>query len=162
MNPSALLSFILAFASSSLLVSPVKADLYQLVLHSNSEAALDAAAADSSAILQDWIDDEPSSVALVAIAPGKAVPADEGGGARERNLQISTCPGSCWNSGSTYCRSLGCAYCGRSCARRNLRRSFGSGGQSPGQAEAKLNAALAPYCTGAGPDCEIYVKIVKV
>jgi hypothetical protein len=161
MNPSALLSFCLAFASSSLLVSPVKADLYQLVLHSNSETALDAAAADSSAILQDWIDDEPASESLVAVAPGETVPA---GGTRARNLQINTCPNRCWNSGSTYCRSLGCAFCGTSCARRRnlLRHLDSAAGRSLIAVEAKLNAALAPYCPGAEPICELYVKIVKV
>jgi hypothetical protein len=160
MNPSTLLSFCLAFALSSLLVAPVKADLYQLVLHSNSEAALDAAAVDSSAILQDWIDDEPASKSLVAVAPGETVPA---GGTRDRNLQINTCPNRCSNSGSTYCRSLGCAFCGTSCARRrNLLRNLDSAGRSLGAVEAKLNAALAPYCPGAEPGCELYVKIVKV
>jgi hypothetical protein len=162
MNPSTLLSFILAFASSSLLVSPVKADLYQLVLHSNSEAALDEAFADSSAILQDWIDDEPASESLVVVAPGETVTV-EGGGARERSLQINTCPNRCSNSGSTYCRSLGCAFCGTSCARRrNLLRPLDSAGRSLIAVEAKLTAALAPYCPGAEPGCELFVKIVKV
>jgi hypothetical protein len=164
MNPSTLLSIcFMVVASSSLLVSQVNADLYQLVLYSNSEDALDAAAADSSAILQDWIDDEPWNGDAVAVRPGQSVTANDGGGGlnRERGLQIG-CPSRCFNSASSYCRLLGCANCGASCDRRNFRRSLNSVGRSLGAVESKLNAALAPYCTDAGPDCHLYVKILKV
>ena len=93
MYPSTLLSIcFMVVASSSLLVSHVNADLYQLVLYSNSEDALNAAGADSSAILQDWIDEEPSNEALVAVPPGESVSAAaNGGGGCSRDSRSRCC-----------------------------------------------------------------------
>jgi hypothetical protein len=158
MNPSTLLSFFLVVAASStFFVAQVSADLYQLVLYSNNEAAVDAAVSHSSSILQDWIDEEPSSEELVAVSPGETV-ADGGGGEnRHRGLQLIDCPSRCSSSSSFYCRSIGCAMCGT--CRRRLGRALG---QSHGQVELKLNEALAPYCAGADPGCQLYVKVRKV
>jgi hypothetical protein len=160
MTPSSLLSLCLVVAaSSSFFVAQVSADLYQLVLYSNSEAALDAAVSDSSSILQDWIDEEPSSDELVAVSPGETVTEGGGGGGnRHRGLQLIDCPSRCSNSNSMYCRSIGCAMCGA--CRRRLGRALGR--QSHGQVELKLNEALAPYCAGADSGCQLYVKVRKV
>jgi hypothetical protein len=43
----------------------------------------------------------------------------------DRELQFSSCPKSCSSSGSTYCKSIGCAFCGR-CGRRGLEERDGS------------------------------------
>jgi hypothetical protein len=81
--------------------------------------------------------------------------ADEGGPSAptSRNL-ISFCPNSCSNSGSTYCRSLGCAYCGT--CRRFLRTLA-----TATSVENAMNRLLAPYCQGVA-GCTLWSKVFVV
>jgi hypothetical protein len=79
-----------------------------------------------------------------------------------RDLQMSTCPSSCKNSGSTYCRSLGCAYCTR--CRRNLRSlavSSTATTQIASSIKSELDSDLASYCTGAS-GCQLWTKVYEV
>jgi hypothetical protein len=70
-----------------------------------------------------------------------------------RNL-VGFCPNSCSNSGSTYCRSLGCAYCGT--CRRFLRTLA-----TATSVENAMNRLLAPYCQGVA-GCTLWSKVLVV
>lgn len=92
-----------------------------------------------------------------------------------------SCPSVCTDSGSTRCRSIGCAYCGRSCDRRLLAELEATGGGSNGgsanrdlqqglgavaacvpladklEIEAAMDIDVSKYCNGA-PGCSIVVR----
>jgi hypothetical protein len=98
-------------------------------------------------------------------------------------LAINTCPNACTDSGSTRCKSLGCAYCGKSCDRRLLEeleaaaaftgddthsnrnrdlQLFGAASPCVPLAdkltiEAAMNIDVSKYCNGA-PGCSIIVR----
>jgi hypothetical protein len=77
-----------------------------------------------------------------------------------RDLQMSSCPSKCKNSGSTYCRSLGCAYC-TSC-RRNLRSLVSTSTTNIATAiKTELDADLASYCNGV-TGCKLWTKVYEV
>jgi hypothetical protein len=84
------------------------------------------------------------------------------------------CPSACQDSGSTRCRQLGCAYCGRSCDRRLLAELEATDGgrnrellASAASAcvpiaeklaiEAAMDIDVSKYCNGA-PGCNIVVR----
>jgi hypothetical protein len=106
-----------------------------------------------------------------------------GGGSR--HLQMS-CPNACSSSGSTRCRSMGCAFCGRCRRQRELptsisvstasASSFGNGtttstsssstftaiGSTAARTiESLFNSQLKKHCAGAS-NCEIWAKIHRV
>jgi hypothetical protein len=99
-------------------------------------------------------------------------------------LAINTCPNACTDSGSTKCKSLGCAYCGKSCDRRLLEELEAAAGDGDGThrnnnrnrelqllgkaspcvpladkltIEAAMNIDVSKYCDGA-PGCSIIVR----
>jgi hypothetical protein len=152
-----------------LLPSAVRADvLLQVVIYSNDEGALNHVSdGASAALLNTLLDAEPDT--FQSLRPGEDLPPANRRGLRlssapqsslvdGRVLQIHTCPPQCAHSGSTYCRSLGCAFCGMSCSRR-LRELLADGGAAA--VEATMNEALAPYCA-SDPKCEIGAKILVV
>jgi hypothetical protein len=73
---------------------------------------------------------------------------------------VGTCPSSCSNSGSTYCRSLGCAYCS-TCRRRRRNIRYLRNLASPQSVENALDKDLAAYCKGV-PDCALWSKVFVV
>jgi hypothetical protein len=152
-----------------LLPSTVRADvLLQVVIYSNDEDVLNHVSdGTSAALLNTLLDAEPDT--FQSLRPGEDLPpANRLRGLRlsatpsssfagdGRALQIHTCPPQCAHSGSTYCRSLGCAFCGQSCSRRLL-----ADGGAAAAVEATMNEALAPYCA-SDPKCEIGAKILVV
>jgi hypothetical protein len=74
-----------------------------------------------------------------------------------RDLQVSSCPSRCSSSGGNYCRSMGCAYCGRCRRRRNLRGDL----SLSGTIELTLNIALSLFCIGV-PGCKLWTDILIV
>jgi hypothetical protein len=78
-----------------------------------------------------------------------------------RKLQISTCPNSCRNSGSTYCKSLGCAYCTR--CRRNLRSlmSTSTATSIASSIKSSMDSDLSSYCSGIS-GCQLWTKVYEV
>jgi hypothetical protein len=79
----------------------------------------------------------------------------------ERDLQVNTCPNSCKNSGSNYCKSLGCAYCTR--CRRNLRSlmSATSTTNIATSIKSELDSDLASFCSGVS-GCKLWTKVYEV
>lgn len=87
-----------------------------------------------------------------------------------RALQVKTCPSACSKSGGNYCRSMGCAYCGR-CRRRRLLRTLtvrGSRSRSlrgdlslADAVELALGRVLSLYCLGV-PGCKLRAEILTV
>jgi hypothetical protein len=153
-----------------LLPSAVRADvLLQVVIYSNDEGVLNHVSdGTSAALLNTLLEAEPDT--FQSLRPGEDLPpANRLRGLRlsappsslveGRALQIHTCPPQCAHSGSTYCRSLGCAFCGQSCSRR-LRELLAEGGAAAA-VEETMNEALAPYCA-SDPKCEIGAKILVV
>jgi hypothetical protein len=78
--------------------------------------------------------------------------------ATDRKLPFGGCPSSCSNSGSTWCRINGCAYCGASCDRRNLRGLQG-GALDAVEVELALTEEVSTYCDGASASCELWVRL---
>lgn len=77
----------------------------------------------------------------------------------DRVLQAgSQCPAGCANSGGSYCRNIGCAYCGNSCSRR-LQSAVSNKGAK--EVEASINDDLVQYCENK-VGCSITCKILKV
>jgi hypothetical protein len=156
MTATSLLLLALFFAMSS-----VQAVMLQLVAYSNVKAVVDEVSNDSLMVMSTFLQEE--SVQFEAVGPGQTPPdayrhlrgaADHDG----RNLQVNTCPSRCQTSGSTYCRSLGCAYCGSSCDRR-LREALEAYGAA--SLESSLNDEVSSYC-GTRSNCSVYVKILQV
>jgi hypothetical protein len=151
-----------------LLPRAVRADvLLQVAIYSNEEGALNHVSdGASAALMKTLLEAEPDT--FQSLRPGEELPPANRRGLRllepssfavdGRALQIHTCPPQCAHSGSTYCRSLGCAFCGMSCSRR-LRELLADGGAAV--VEATMNKALAPYCAST-PKCEIGAKILVV
>jgi hypothetical protein len=78
----------------------------------------------------------------------------------KRDLQVSTCPSKCRTSGSTYCRSLGCAYCSN--CRRNLRSLVSTSTTSIASSiKTELDSDLASYCNGVS-GCQLWTKVYEV
>jgi hypothetical protein len=142
-------------------MSSVQAVMLQLVAYSNVKAVVDEVTNDSLMVMSTFLQEE--SVQFEAVGPGQTPPdayrnlrgAAEHGG---RDLQFGTCPSRCTNSGSTYCRSIGCAFCGASCDRR-LREALEAYGAAA--VEADLNAEVSSYC-GTRSNCNVYIKIFQV
>jgi hypothetical protein len=139
-------------------------DLLQLVViatGNQSDAALDAAAQESAAFLTKFIGGEGSSYRKVD--PGGSLPV-------VRNLRSSPeqiehrelpdlgCPNSCSNSGSTRCRSLGCAFCG-DCGGRRLQQMRTASQQRT--IESDLQSELDKYCEGK-TGCKLHARIMRV
>ena len=131
--------------------------------------------ADSLALLNKFVSKQPG---YKAVGPGQTVnyrsrgliegdgkeeteEADEEAMLRgfERVLQMgSQCPSGCASSGGTFCRLLGCAYCGNSCSRR-LQSAVSNKGAK--EIEASINGDLVKYC-GDEAGCSITCKILKI
>ena len=156
MTAKASILLVLLFAMSS-----VQAVMLQIVAYSNVKSVVEQVSKDSLMVMGTFLQEE--SVEFEAVGPGQTAPdsyrhlrgeAEHDG----RNLQVNTCPSRCANSGSTYCRSLGCAYCGQDCARR-LREAIEANGAAA--IESDLNAEVSSYC-GTRSNCSVYVKILQV
>jgi hypothetical protein len=84
-----------------------------------------------------------------------------------RDKSAFSCPNSCTNSGSTKCRSLGCAFCGK--CRRELTNNGTSGGlgeftlssSNALKIENTFNSGLKHFCLFRSR-CRIYVKIYRI
>lgn len=156
--------------------------LYQLVVYADNAPAdaLDRVSANATLLLSKFLSHEPGYQSL---SPGQYMPSRvrhleggrsdtidaEGGGdiatsggtlrGMDRNLQAgSQCPPSCARSGSTYCRNIGCAYCGSSCSRR-LQAAVSKYGAR--EVEDSMNDDLVPYCNNQ-TDCSLIFKILRV
>lgn len=82
----------------------------------------------------------------------------------ERDLSLSTCPSTCSNSGTTKCRSLGCAFCGR--CRRDLQTTntttdFTLSIANALKIEGTFNSGLKIFCLFKST-CKIYAKIYRI
>jgi hypothetical protein len=156
MTARSLILLVLFFAMSS-----AQAVMLQLVAYSNVKAVVEQVSRDSLMVMSTFLQEE--SVQFEAVGPGQTAPdayrhlrgAAEHDG---RSLQVNTCPSKCQNSGSTYCRILGCAYCGTSCDRR-LREALEASGAA--SLESDLNAEVSSYC-GTRLNCSVHVKILQV
>ena len=82
---------------------------------------------------------------------------------RDRELSFSSCPNTCSTSGSTKCRSLGCAFCGR--CRRDLQTTnttdFTLSTSNALKIEGTLNSGLKIFCLFRS-SCKIYTKIYRL
>jgi hypothetical protein len=78
-----------------------------------------------------------------------------------RKLQINTCPSKCSNSGSTYCKSLGCAYCTR--CRRHLRSLMATSTATSiaSSIKSSMDSDLSSYCSGIS-GCQLWTKVYEV
>jgi hypothetical protein len=76
-----------------------------------------------------------------------------------RDLQVNSCPNKCSTSGGNYCRSMGCAYCGR--CRRRRRRNLRGDLSLTSTIEFTLNIALSLFCIGV-PGCKLWTDILIV
>jgi hypothetical protein len=78
-----------------------------------------------------------------------------------RKLQVNTCPSKCSNSGSTYCKSLGCAYCTR--CRRNMRSLMmtSTATSIASSIKSSMDSNLSSYCSGIS-GCELWTKVYEV
>jgi hypothetical protein len=135
--------------------------LLQLVVYSNSEETLSRVLEDSPSVEQELLRAFLASDSMAnfqAIEPGEVLPGANGA---HRVLPFNNCPAFCANSGSTYCRALGCAFCGGSCARRLLRNAVTSSAYGAAAIEASLNEELARYCTSY-TECTLWAKIMLV
>ena len=90
--------------------------------------------------------------------PTTAVVAAEAASDEGRELQVKTCPSSCSTSSRTYCRSLGCAYCGK-CRRR--RRNLRGDLSLVGAVEFTLSKVVSLYCLGV-VGCKLWVELLTV
>jgi hypothetical protein len=125
--------------------------MYSVSLLSNAnvpEGSLDDVEAHVDEILKPLFD---FSLCFESLSPGEVVSTRERllrGGQNERKLPLIRCPSSCKNSGSTSCRSLGCAYCTK--CRRRRSRSLSAvtrlSIQDRKAIEADIDALLQPYC----------------
>jgi hypothetical protein len=84
-----------------------------------------------------------------------------------RRELFGQCPASCRNSGSSLCKALGCAYCGRSC-RRSLRgllaESLTISDSTTDVAysiETNLDDYVSAYCVGIN-GCELWTEVYIV
>jgi hypothetical protein len=140
----------------------VRADaLFQLVVYSNDNAAIEDAAAPT--LMDSLVSVEPDG--FLPVAPGGEVPTRRRGRGRRglvRNLQVNTCPPKCRKTTSPLCKVLGCVYCGGQSCQGRLRELFDGGELAA--VEADMNDALAPFCDGGAQTaaCEIGAKIVAV
>jgi hypothetical protein len=153
------LSVLVCIASITVAVRAEEDVLLQLVVYSNSEQTLTKIMEKNPSAEQELLGTFLASDSMAhfqAIESGKAVPTADGG---HRALQLSLCPPKCAYSGSTYCRALGCAYCGGSCARRLLRKLTGTYGAEA--IEANLDKHLARYCL-SDANCKMWAKILVV
>ena len=161
------------------------AALYQVVVYAVSppDGALDTISSYSLKILDKFIDHEPSYTAL---GPGQATDIDtysvrklgteegveeeekespssnflRGSPEQRRDLQAgSQCPAKCASSGSTYCRNIGCAYCGSSCRRRLLSQQLSA--TDGWSIKSDMNTFLAQFCNNA-KGCSITAEILLV
>jgi hypothetical protein len=86
----------------------------------------------------------------------------------DRELWMSSCPNACSNSGTTKCKSLGCAFCGR-CRRRDLQTAstttnateFSLSRSNALKIEGTMNAGLKVFCLFRSK-CKIYVKVYRL
>jgi hypothetical protein len=127
--------------------------MYSVSLLSNAnvpEGSLDDIQAHVDDILKPLFD---FSLCFESLRPGDAVPPPQRflrGDQDDRELLLIRCPSSCRTSGSTYCRSLGCAYCSK--CRRQRRRALPVVPRLSIQArkaiEDDIDALLQPYCLG--------------
>jgi hypothetical protein len=139
-------------------------DLLQLVViatGNQTDAALDAAAQDSAAFLTKFVGGEGSSYRKVN--PGGSLPVvrnlrSSPEQSEHRELADLGCPNSCSNSGSTRCRSLGCAYCGE-CGGRLLQQMRTASQQRT--IESDLQSQLDKYCEGK-TGCKLHARIMRV
>lgn len=83
---------------------------------------------------------------------------DSGLRGNARRLQISQCPKKCANSGSKYCRSLGCAYCGSSCSRRLAEDLKKTAAQDIASA---MDFDLMQF-SNEGSGCNIWITIFRI
>jgi hypothetical protein len=127
--------------------------MYSVSLLSNAnvpEGSLNDIEAHVDDVLQPLFD---FSLCFESLSPGETVPAPQRFLRREQHervLPLIRCPSSCRTSGSTYCRSLGCAYCSR-CRRQRGRALQGATRlsiQDRKAIEADIDALLQPYCLG--------------
>jgi hypothetical protein len=127
--------------------------MYSVSLLSNAnvpEVSLDDIEAHVDEILKPLFD---FSLCFESLGPGEAVSTRRRFLRREQNerrLPLIRCPSSCKSSGSSYCRSLGCAYCTR--CRRQRGRSLSAvtrlSIQERKAIEADIDTLLQPYCLG--------------
>jgi hypothetical protein len=127
--------------------------MYSVSLLSNAnvpEGSLDDIQAHVDDILKPLFD---FSLCFESLRPGDAVPPPQRflrGDQDDRELLLIRCPSSCQTSGSTYCRSLGCAYCSK--CRRQRGRALPVvprlSIQDRKAIEDDIDALLQPYCLG--------------
>jgi hypothetical protein len=78
--------------------------------------------------------------------------------AGSRELDIG-CPNGCSNSGSNYCRLLGCAYCG-TCGGRFLLRGLQSSGEfDAAEVQSTMTDEVSSLCDGASASCELWTVV---
>jgi hypothetical protein len=127
--------------------------MYSVSLLSNAnvpEGSLDDIEAHVDEILKPLFD---FSLCFESLSPGEVVSTRRRFLRREQNerkLPLIRCPSSCKNSGSSYCRSLGCAYCTKCRRRRDRYLSVVTrlSIQDRKAIEDDIDALLQPYCLG--------------
>jgi hypothetical protein len=142
-------------------------DLLQLVVvgTGNQSGTALAEAAKDHTLMDQFVSAEGPSYKLVS--PGESLPVDRNllpsSEDEHRKLTDLGCPNSCSNSGSTKCRILGCAYCGK-CGGRRDRRGLRSvefkSADEQRQIENNLEAKLAQYCKGK-VGCTLHARIMR-
>jgi hypothetical protein len=77
--------------------------------------------------------------------------------AGSRELDIG-CPNGCTNSGSNYCRLLGCAFCG-TCGGRFLLRGLQGGEFDAADVQSTMTDEVSSLCDGASASCELWTVV---
>jgi hypothetical protein len=75
-----------------------------------------------------------------------------------RELDIG-CPNGCTNSGSNYCRLLGCAFCGTCGGRFLLRGLQGDGAFDAAEVQSTMTDEVSSLCDGASASCELWTVV---
>jgi predicted metal-binding protein len=157
------MKLLLPFLVSSFLSSLVRGDTYVTILYGNGvSAAVQREVAASSPELLTTLN-ATTPLAYDIVPPGAPLARGRDLSLASRELPDTGCPNQCSNSGSTYCRIIGCAYCG-GCGGRSLLRGLQSGGGAgafdAAEVEVALTEEVSPLCTSA--TCELWTVVYLV
>jgi hypothetical protein len=145
------------------LISLARGDVtYVTVVYGNSvpRAVRQEIAASTDELLGTLNETTPASFDVVAA--GEPIARDrELYPEADRKLPDFGCPNSCSNSGSNYCRVLGCANCGNCGGRRTL-RGLQDATFDAVEVELALTEELSTLCDNATAACELWTVVYIV
>jgi hypothetical protein len=154
------MKLLLPFLVSSFLSSLVRGEVtYVTILYGNGvpAAVQQEVAASTPELLTTLNATTPVAYDVVPAGAPLARGRDLSSSTSSRELPDTGCPNQCSNSGSTYCRIIGCAYCG-GCGGRYLLRGLQA--FDAAEVEVALTEEVSPLCTSA--TCELWTVVYVV